>query len=90
MSKTEKVAHVLKAGQSRMHHCHWPGCTKEVPPARWGCYRHWMMLPASLRAAIWNAYQIGQEETRSPSREYLEAARKVQEWIRDYLESKKQ
>lgn len=25
------------------HHCHWPGCDKPVPPAMWGCKRHWYM-----------------------------------------------
>jgi hypothetical protein len=41
------------------------------------------MLPRSLQQRIWRAYQPGQETTLTPSREYVEAARAVQEWIRD-------
>jgi len=28
------------------HHCHWPGCIREVPPKMWGCSTHWFRLPA--------------------------------------------
>lgn len=77
-----KVQHVLAARQTRRHVCHWPGCPRQVPPARWGCRDHWYMLPPHLRAKIWAAYQIGQEETANPSRTYVEVALEVQEWIR--------
>jgi hypothetical protein len=63
------------------HHCHWPGCTKEVPPRMWGCSVHWFKLPASLRARIWRTYVPGQEITKTPSKAYIAAAREVQEWI---------
>lgn len=63
------------------HHCHWPGCGKQVPAACWGCKRHWMLLPKRLRDAIWAAFRPGQEETKTPSRQYLEVAREVEEWI---------
>jgi len=66
---------------SHGHHCHWPGCDKTVPPATWGCRKHWYMLPAALRSLIWRTFRPGQEETKTPSREYVDAARKVQEWI---------
>lgn len=39
------------------------------------------MLPQALRERIWNTYRPGQEATMSPSREYLEAADAVQQWI---------
>jgi hypothetical protein len=39
----------------RGHHCHWPGCEVPVPPAMWGCRRHWYMLPADIRRLIWAA-----------------------------------
>lgn len=78
----QKVAHVKRARQgASQHHCHWPGCTRLVPPAKWGCVRHWFMLPAELRDAIWRAYQPGQETTKTPSREYVDIARQVQDWI---------
>lgn len=76
-----KVAHVKAAGQTRDHHCHWPGCTRQVPPAMWGCKPHWLKLPEALRARIWNAYEPGQEVDGTPSRKYIDAARAVQAWI---------
>lgn len=64
------------------HTCHWPGCAKRVPPKLWGCSQHWFALPGHLRTRILRAYVIGQEITKTPSAEYLEAARDVQTWIR--------
>lgn len=81
MNKQQKVRYVLSQGQDRDHHCHWPGCGKQVPPAMWGCKKHWMMLPKHLRDAIWSAYRPGQEKDWTPSREYLEVADEVQRWI---------
>jgi hypothetical protein len=63
------------------HTCHWPGCGKEVPPAMWGCSPHWFSLPKHLRDRIWATYRRGQEITKTPSPEYLEAALAVQDWI---------
>lgn len=81
-SLSAKVAHVKSAKQNRQHHCHWPGCPKQVPPAKWGCARHWFALPQALRNRIWRAYSPGQEERLDPSAEYLEAADAVQHWIK--------
>ncbi len=67
------------------HHCHWPGCRKEVPPKLWGCKRHWFMLPLYLRNKIWAAYRPGQEITKDPSPEYLAAAGEVRQWCLDYM-----
>jgi len=78
----EKVKHVMKAGQTRNHECHWPGCKVQVPPAMWGCRMHWFMLPLRLRNKIWSTYEVGQEITMMPSHEYLEAAMEVQAWIK--------
>lgn len=63
------------------HTCHWPDCGKEVPPAMWGCKVHWKALPKRLRDRIWATYRPGQEITKTPSLEYLQAARDVQDWI---------
>lgn len=76
-----KVAHVRRAGQTRNHECHWPGCNKQVPPAMWGCKSHWFRLPQALRNKVWATYRPGQEITLTPSRAYVEVAREVQEWI---------
>lgn len=63
------------------HHCHWPGCNRDVPPAKWGCTKHWYALPAELRRKIWRSFQPGQEISKRPSAEYLRVAREVQDWI---------
>lgn len=62
------------------HHCHWPGCEKEVAPKLWGCLMHWKMLPTGLQNKIWRAYVPGQEITKTPSAEYVAAAKEVQDW----------
>src|ERR1700754_51990 len=82
VTKTDKVEHVLAAKQTRRHHCHWPGCDKQVAPALWGCRKHWFMLPRKLRDKIWATYQPGQEERLDPSPSYLSVAREVQKWIK--------
>lgn len=81
--RDEKVRYVKGQGQTRSHHCHWPGCPHQVPPAMWGCKRHWFMLPKHLRDAIWAAYRPGQEVNGTPSIEYVRVALEVQEWIRE-------
>ena len=81
-----KADYVRSQGQARTHSCHWPGCGKQVPPAMWGCSKHWFSLPSYLRAKIWAAYVIGQEINMTPSEAYLEAAAEVQKWIHQHLE----
>lgn len=66
------------------HTCHWPGCEKEVPPAKWGCASHWFTLPRDLRNRVWAAYVPGQEITKTPSPEYLAVAREVRAWALDH------
>jgi len=63
------------------HTCHWPGCSKEVPPAMWGCKPHWFRLPRGLRNRIWATYRPRQEITKTPSAGYIQAAKDVQAWI---------
>lgn len=77
----QKADYVRRQKQSGGHHCHWPGCKRPVPPAMWGCRKHWYALPAALRTKIWRVYQPGQEITKTPSPEYVEVAREVQNWI---------
>jgi hypothetical protein len=76
-----KKAYVRKAKQTRLHHCHWPGCPVNVPPAKWGCMKHWMRLPKRLRDKVWATFRPGQEKNWTPSREYVTVAREVQLWI---------
>jgi len=81
-TKAEKVTWVKRQSQDREHCCHWPGCRKQVPPAMWGCYPHWMKLPKYLRDKIWSAYRPGQEKDMSPSKEYIKVTREVRNWIK--------
>ena len=78
----QKADYVRSQPQTRNHHCHWPGCDKQVPPAMWGCKAHWFALPRALRNKIWATYAPGQEVNLTPSAAYLEVAHEVQEWIK--------
>ena len=77
----EKVRYVKAQEQTRDHNCHWPGCERQVPPAKWGCSPHWFKLPKDIRDAIWRAYRPGQEIDSRPSEAYLGAALRAQAWI---------
>lgn len=79
----DKVAYVKSQRQTRNHVCHWPGCTKQVPPAMWGCTTHWFKLPIRLRKRIWQTYQIGQEVGGNVSTAYITVAKEVQQWINE-------
>ncbi|UZW54017.1 hypothetical protein NUH86_10770 [Sphingobium sp. JS3065] len=68
-------------GPAGGHHCHWSGCTAKVPPAAWGCRKHWYRLPHTIRNRIWASFRPGQEQSKTPSRAYVEAAREAREWI---------
>jgi hypothetical protein len=57
-----------------------PGCPVEVPPRLFMCRRHWFTLPLALRREIWRTYHPGQEISRTPSPEYLAAARTARAW----------
>lgn len=57
------------------HICHAQGCTVEIPPRLLMCWRHWMKVPIPLRDAVWREYVPGQEVTKTPTREYLQAMR---------------
>lgn len=83
MSIGDKAAHVRAARQTRNHDCPWPGCGRQVPPAMWGCKHHWYQLPMAIRTRIWRAYRIAQEEDGRPSRDYIDAAKAAQDWIRE-------
>lgn len=77
-----KVDHVISAPNNKNHHCHWPGCTKQVKPAFWGCTKHWYSLPPALRAKVWQTYEIGQEQRQNPSEDYLTVIDEIQAYIK--------
>jgi hypothetical protein len=84
MRKADYVREEIAKGHDGKHLCHWPGCTRRVAPAVWGCKEHWYKLPLGLRNRVWAAFRPTQEVTKTPSREYVEVAREVQEWCRQY------
>jgi DNA polymerase III epsilon subunit-like protein len=57
------------------HRCHAKGCHARVEPRLLMCPRHWRAVPANLQADVWRTYRAGQEIDKSPTREYLAAAR---------------
>lgn len=67
------------------HRCHRPGCDLPVPPRLLACRAHWFQLVRAapeLAAAIVSAYRRGQEITKTPSAEYLDAFKQVQNfWL---------
>lgn len=85
---TTKADYVRSQGQTRKHHCHWPGCEKQVPPAMWGCSRHWFKLPRELQLRIWSSYRPGQEIDGAPSANYIADAKAVQAWIAEHERQK--
>lgn len=77
----QKADYVRSQPGDGRHRCHWPGCQSLVPPAKWGCRKHWFKLPQHLRNRIWATYRPGQEISKTPSRAYVTVAREVQDWI---------
>lgn len=57
------------------HHCHAVGCMVLVSPRLLMCLKHWNMVPRLQQARVWASYRRGQEVTKDPSPEYLEAMR---------------
>ena len=82
--KVEKVKYVKKEGQTRDHHCHFPGCGKQCPPALWGCKGCWLKLPKYLRDKVWASFRLGQEKNWTPSQEYVKVAQEVKKWIKEH------
>lgn len=75
-SKAAYVRNEVAKGQSRPHHCHANGCTRQVPPALFMCAKHWRLVPPELQRAIWRLYNPGQEKgSADVSREYVDVAK---------------
>lgn len=87
VTKADKVDYVKAQRVTGDHTCHWPGCTAQVAPAMWGCKFHWFKLPKHLRNLIWRAFVPGQEIEKTPSPEYFDATRQVQQWIDENAKS---
>lgn len=63
------------------HTCHARGCISVVPPKLFMCRAHWYALPKEHRDAIWATYRRGQEVTKTPSDDYLRAARAAIQYL---------
>ena len=59
------------------HTCHAANCNKQIPPNMFMCREHWRMVPPLLKSEIWRTYRPGQEIDKTPSPEYLDAAKKA-------------
>lgn len=53
------------------HTCHAVDCPVVVPPKMLMCRTHWGFLSHRLKAAVWRAYEPGQEVTKDPSPLYM-------------------
>ena len=69
------------------HTCHARNCTTSVPPKMFMCRGHWFMVPKAMQARIWATYRPGQERTKDPSLEYLDAAMAAVNYVAE-LEAK--
>lgn len=63
------------------HTCHARNCTTGVPPKMLMCRPHWFMVPRAMQARIWATYRPGQEVTKDPSPEYLDAAMEAVNYV---------
>lgn len=57
------------------HTCHAIDCAVSVAPELLMCPMHWRMVPSAVQARIWRYYRPGQCDDKSPSEEWLSAAR---------------
>jgi hypothetical protein len=58
----------------RPHYCHARGCFVPVRPSLLMCAPHWRMVPREVQQKVLRTYRRGQEQTKTPSREYIAAA----------------
>lgn len=66
------------------HECAAPGCRAQVDLRRLMCKHHWFALPDRLRAAVWRTYRPGQETRGGATKEYVEAVRAAQDYLRGH------
>lgn len=65
------------------HVCHAVGCSARVPPTKLMCLEHWRMVPKSIQMSVNRGYRPGQCADKTPSREWLKAARSAINWVRN-------
>lgn len=74
--------------KSTAHHCHAKGCSVPVPPHLLMCAEHWRLVPPSLQRRVFSTYRKGQERDKSPSPQYLQAAREAIDFVFSQLNPK--
>jgi len=57
------------------HRCHARRCRTQIPERYLMCQKHWAMVPAPLRQAVWRHYRPGQEHDKRPSEAWFNAAK---------------
>lgn len=65
------------------HHCHAHECATPVKPELLMCAKHWRMVPKRIQRLVWKYYRPGQCDDKSPSIEWLEAARQAMVHVMD-------
>ena len=63
--------------RSSEHCCHLPDCEEVIAPKFLMCAKHWKLVPKELQQDVYRFYRAGQEKTKNPSKNYLQAARKA-------------
>ena len=56
------------------HECPATGCTREVRQEMLMCRPHWYMVPGPVRAALWNAWDLGRGAGTAQHRAAITAA----------------
>lgn len=83
-NKFHHVRHA-KLDPTVSHTCHWPGCAVQIPKAMAMCRSHWESLPKLIRARVWDAYEVGQEDhPELVSQQYLDAMSAARAWAERY------
>lgn len=55
------------------HICHAIGCTSKIDPSLLMCRKHWQKVPLYLKLEVKRNYKKGQEVSKTPTPQYLEA-----------------
>lgn len=63
--------------RSSEHSCHLPDCEEVIAPKFLMCAKHWKLVPKELQQEVYRFYRTGQEKTKNPSKNYLQAARRA-------------
>lgn len=66
-----------------VHYCHADGCNIKIHPSLFMCKPHWLALPQEMKRNILDHYVKGQEVTKNPTREYIEAAQRAIRWTKN-------